>query len=217
MTPSATTARRPTLKLAHNGPPLEAELIFDTPKTGEGKYGPWWGFTIKLLAPYPQQDGMLQPGTEAVYFADNEAVANQLMRFRKGDQFTLIATREPHERVPTITVHTRADQRTGYSNSIFEPEPFPELDETPSVPSGAPESGRAMVEQPAARYAEAIMAGYDALMAGIEKVADTYGREHARHLLGQLDLERVQAAATTLFIEANKQRRTEEISRERGR
>lgn len=218
-----TKARRHTLKLVPNSVPLEAEMVFDSPRTGENRYGPWYAFTMRLLAPYPIMGGELPVGEEVTYFADNEMVADRLKAYTRGQQFMITATKAPGAKYMDIEVRPRTPAPS-YAREPGEDD-LP-LDEQPiyggpSQPNanGTPDSGAPGEAEGLSRiYAQAMKAGYDALHAGLALIEKS-GADPMRvaALEDHIDLEAIQRVAATFFIEAAKQRRTEQISRERGR
>lgn len=215
------TNKKPTLKLVPNSVPLEAEMIFDSPRTGENRYGTWYAFSVRLLAPYPTMGGEYPAGTEATYFADGPVVAEKLMAYKRGDQFVLTATKAPGQRYMDIDVRPRSAVPAGVGATNGRHSPFADPDDLFGEPEPQaaphPPATEEATTFPTETYAGAMVAAYGALLRGIEAIAHTHGPEQASPLLSDLNLERVQALATSFMIEAGRQARTTQISRERGR
>lgn len=219
-----TKARRHTLKLVPNSVPLEAEMVFDSPRTGENRYGPWYAFTMRLLAPYPIMGGELPVGEEVTYFADNEMVADRLKAYTRGQQFMITATKAPGAKYMDIEVRPRGatpaappppSRYSGHDDGLpLDEQPiYGEADPSrPPAREAAAPKGADMADT----YARAMELGYQALVAGLKRIG-AIDRGDATELGRELDLEAVQRVAATFFIEAAKQRRTEQISQERGR
>ena len=212
--------RRPEIKLTVNGPPVHGELMFDTPREGRGQYGPWWAFTFKLLAPYPVMGGQLPAGTEVVYYARTQAVAEQLKAFGRGGRFTLAATREVGQRATVISVWP-------YSGAGTAPKPNgsapPASDEQDDLFGAPPPNGASGQNGPADRkavareYTEALIDAYEVVTEAVKTIGTRHGQEVAARLSRQVTFELLQKVAATLLIEAGRQRRADQIHQERRR
>jgi len=66
----------PKLKFQY-GKVYHCELLYDTPKTGEGQYGTWYMY------------GMKYEGIEYTVFTSSKGLNKRLERYRKGDQIVI--------------------------------------------------------------------------------------------------------------------------------
>jgi len=234
----STRTERPKIQLVVNGPPAHGEMLFDTPKEGTNKYGPWWAFTFRLLAPYPAEGGgVIAAGEEVVYFVRSPQVAEQLKAYRRGDRFTIAMTQALGQRFPVTEVwaYGTGPYAPSGTTPAGPPPAFAEedddifgdvpLDEQPIYPDKearavqAPQEVEAIdsalgMEDFVTTYSQAIADAYFALRRGIELISKQ-DPDIADDFIDEINLAMVKEIATTALIERGRERRTQQITRER--
>lgn len=225
----STRTERPKIQLVVNGPPAHGEMLFDTPKEGTNKYGPWWAFTFRLLAPYPADGGgVIAAGEEVVHFVHNRQVAEQLKAYRRGDRFTIATTQALGQRFPVTKVWAYGTGPYAPTTPAGPPPVLaededdifgdPPLDEQPIYPDKEaravqPPKG-ADTEDFRKAYGQAIADAYFALRRGIELISEQ-DPDVANDFIDEINLAMVKEIATTALIERGRERRTQQITRER--
>lgn len=226
----STRTERPKIQLVVNGPPAHGEMLFDTPKEGTNKYGPWWAFTFRLLAPYPAEGGgVIAAGEEVVHFVRSPQVAEQLKAYRRGDRFTIAMTQALGQRFPVTEVWAYGTGPYAPTTPAGPPPVLaededddlfgdPPLDEQPIYPDKEAKSAQspkgADTEDFRKAYGQAIADAYFALRHGIKLISEQ-DPDIADDFIDEINLAMVKEIATTALIERGRERRTQQITRER--
>src|SRR5690554_6225473 len=115
------------VKLTVNAPPLEVELVHDSPWEGKDSWNdkPRWGFSFRGLADHPD----LKKGEVARYFTGSEKIANELKKFRKGDRVRITCSQAAGERHRTVKVEPIGEPAAKPNGKIdpHAPQNFPEV------------------------------------------------------------------------------------------